>query len=176
MHRRRLGHLGETSAIQTQVVAEANAHGVPSSIALAVAQQESGFNPNAVGAAGELGTFQLMPQYFPGAADPNKNISSGIAYLAQLFKQFGDWATALAAYNWGPTNVSNALANGQPIPGSVNNYVSSVLSNAQANDATVVEPSDLVASDSSLSQQDSSGLVTYLLIGGLALLVFWAWD
>src|SRR5271155_4697685 len=104
--RLRLGDAGsQTTAIQNQIIQEANAQGVPSSIALAVAQQESSFNPNAVGSAGELGVFQLMPQYFPGASDLNTNISSGVGFLAQLYQQFGDWATALAAYNWGPTNV-----------------------------------------------------------------------
>jgi|GEM_PF-5639598 len=50
-----------TANIQNQISQEALAQGVPPSIALAVAQKESSFNPNAVGAAGEIGLFQLMP-------------------------------------------------------------------------------------------------------------------
>ena len=40
-------------SIQDQITAAANAAGVPSWLALAIAQRESGFNNNAVGSAGE---------------------------------------------------------------------------------------------------------------------------
>ena len=123
-----------SSSIQNQIIQEANSQGIPSSIALGVAQQESGFNPNAVGSSGELGVFQLLPSSFPGQpiSDTNSNITIGISYLKQLYNQFGDWVTALAAYNAGPGNVSNGI-----IPASTQNYVSSVLANAAANDPTV---------------------------------------
>jgi soluble lytic murein transglycosylase-like protein len=158
------------SPLQNQIIQEANAQGVPSSIALGVAQQESGFNPNAVGAAGELGTFQLMPQYFPGAADPNANVSLGVGYLAQLYKQFGDWSTALAAYNWGPGNVSS----GKPWPTQVWNYVQSVLGIAGAQDQAVADSSgDSV--NISASGIDPSFVAPLVLVGvaGVALWVAW---
>ena len=35
-----------------------------------------------------------------------QNIDAGVKYLGNLFKQFGDWSLALAAYNAGPGNVT----------------------------------------------------------------------
>ena len=163
------------SDLQTQIVQAANQQGVPSSIALAVAQQESGFNPNAVGSAGELGTFQLMPQYFPGAADPDTNISLGVGYLAQLYQQFGDWATALAAYNWGPTNV----ASGKSWPAQVSSYVNSVLGIAGASDSSAADSSpDLSIDDSGMVQSASSpSLVAPIALAAVVAVGLWvAWE
>ena len=163
-----------SSALQNQIIQEANAQGVPSSIALAVAQQESGFNPNARGAAGELGTFQLMPQYFPGAADPNQNISLGVGYLKSLYAQFGDWSTALAAYNWGPGNVSS----GKSWPSQVWNYVQSVLGIAAVGDqqATVADASAGVAVPVTSTGVDPSWVAPALLVGVGALALWVAWN
>ena len=137
---RTLGYLGAPSSdLQTQIIQQANAAGVPSSIALAVAQQESGFNQSAVSPVGAVGIFQLMPSSFPGQAitDASTNISLGIAYLAQLYQKYGDWSTALAAYNWGPGNVDKSPS----IPQQVQNYVSSVLGLAGSNDPSLVDDS-----------------------------------
>ena len=35
--------------------------------------------------------------------------NAALDYLQQLHDKFGDWHLALAAYNWGPGNVANAL-------------------------------------------------------------------
>jgi hypothetical protein len=58
--------------------------------------------------------------------DLHGNISGGISYLKQLFQQFGNWNSALAAYNWGPGNVNSGAA----VPTSVGQYVSNVLASA----------------------------------------------
>jgi hypothetical protein len=163
------------SDVQNQIIQEANAQGVPSSIALGVAQRESGFNPNARGAAGELGTFQLMPQFFPGAADPNQNISLGVGYLKSLYLQFGDWTTALAAYNWGPGNVSS----GKPWPSQVWNYVQSVLGIAGASDQTAaVDSPDFSVDDSGMVQASGNpSFVAPLLLAGVVMVGAWlVWD
>ena len=169
--------LGDVSAVQNQIIQTANAQGVPSSIALAVAQQESGFNPNAVGSAGELGVFQLMPQYFPGASDPNANISTGVAYLKQLYQQFGDWGTALAAYNWGPTKVNSAVSAGTSFPQQVLNYVQSVLGIASSTDASVaVDTTGSSTSSPSYTGLDPSQVAPWVLAGVVGLGVLWvAW-
>src|ERR1700690_3086870 len=100
------------SATQQQIVNAALAAGVDPAIALAVAQTESGFNQGAIGSSGEVGIFQLMPATAAGlgvnAYDLAGNIQGGIAYLGQMYSQFGNWNDALAAYNWGPANVMNA--------------------------------------------------------------------
>ena len=105
-------------AIVDQIAATANAAGVDPQLAIAVAREESGLNPNPPdGLKGEIGIFQLLPSSFPRYTpqqlrDPQTNINVGVGYLAQLLADFGDPVAAVAAYNWGPTNVSAAIAQG----------------------------------------------------------------
>ena len=118
----------------------AKAAGVPPAIALQVARQESSLNPSAMGRKGELGLFQLMPSTAAALGvtdplDPVQNAQGGVAYLSQLYQQFGSWPAALAAYNWGPQNVANAMAaNGANwlafAPGATQSYVAGAMSAA----------------------------------------------
>ena len=106
--------LGATSsaaaAIQDLIRQAAARFGVPASIALSVGYQESRYNQSAISPKGAIGVMQLMP----GTAsdlrvnpyDVGENIDGGVSYLARLYQQFGDWTTALQAYNGGPGNVS----------------------------------------------------------------------
>lgn len=48
--------------------------------------------------------------------DPVINLRLGLGYLSQLIRQFGDLKTALTAYNYGPTRVSEWLAECKPLP------------------------------------------------------------
>lgn len=93
-------------SIQSQIVDAANRYGVDPALALAVAKNESSFDQAAVSSKGAVGVFQLMP---PTAADLGvnpydaaQNIDGGVRYLSQMLGQFGDPATAVAAYNMGP--------------------------------------------------------------------------
>lgn len=125
-----------TQDIQNQITQAANASGVPAWLALAIAQRESGFNNNAIGSAGEIGIFQLKPstaaQLGVDPTDPVQNIAGGVAYLAQLMRQFGgDTQKVAAAFNCGPTCVANAVAAGADnwaahIPSSTQAYVTGV--------------------------------------------------
>lgn len=125
-----------TVDLSSLIVDEANAQGVPPSIALGVAQTESGISqwtPSGslvTSSTGALGIFQLEPTTAAGLGvdptDVNQNIQGGIAYLAQLYQKYGNWQDALAAYNWGPSNVDSSSS----IPSSVAGYVSTVLSKA----------------------------------------------
>lgn len=96
----------DKNKIQDQIVAIAKSMGLDPAIALAIAQQESGFNPNAKSNKGALGLFQLMPGTASGLGvdpnDPQQNIRGGIGYLLQLFRKYKDWNKAFIAYNEGP--------------------------------------------------------------------------
>lgn len=80
---------------------------IPPSLARAIIRQESGGNHKAVSKVGAAGVMQLMPATAKSLGvkdrfDPAQNIWGGMKYLAQQYKQFGDWGLALAAYNAGP--------------------------------------------------------------------------
>lgn len=96
------------------IIAEAQQQGVDPALALEVAQVESGMNQNAASSKGAIGVMQLMPataaQLGVDPYDTLQNIHGGVLYLRQLLAQFGDPMAALAAYNWGPGNVQNAMA------------------------------------------------------------------
>jgi len=75
--------------VQDLIRKEATAQGLPPELALAVADQESGFNPTATNpTSGAIGTFQFLPETAKGLgidpADPRQNISGGVKYLRQL--------------------------------------------------------------------------------------------
>lgn len=86
--------------------------GVPASLLVATAYEESSMNPGARSEAGAEGLFQLMP----GTArelelegnDPAVNVLAGARYLRQMLDRFGSTELALAAYNAGPTAVERA--------------------------------------------------------------------
>jgi hypothetical protein len=138
--RYRLGAGGMVPAAQTiqgMVAAAAAQFGVDPALALAVAQQESGFNQNRISSAGAIGVMQLEPTTAAGlGVDPRnlqQNISGGVKYLAQQLAQFGDPAEAVAAYNAGPSSVMRAIVQGGPawlslLPSETQAYVPSVLS------------------------------------------------
>lgn len=98
--------------VQDLIRAAAAKYGVPVELALAVAEQESGFNPTLVNpkkvktAAGEeqaVGTFQFLPSTAKGLGfdpnDPRQNIDGGAKYLRQLMDQHeGDLDAVLRSY------------------------------------------------------------------------------
>ena len=130
-------------------------------LSLAVARQESNFEPNARSRAGARGLMQLMPATARAVSraikarfsrtrlttDPAYNIRLGRAYLAALIKQYGgSYVLAIAAYNAGPGAVKRWIRTlGDPrlddedvidwieaIPYSeTRNYVQRVLENLQ---------------------------------------------
>jgi N-acetylmuramoyl-L-alanine amidase len=95
----------------------AAAHGVPSSLAAAIAYQESGFNNAMVSPANARGIMQIMPgtwdwvqRYLAGGqlnpASATDNVRAGSLYLASLLRDTGgDASTTAAAYYQGLSSV-----------------------------------------------------------------------
>ncbi len=62
--------------------------------------------------------------------DPARNRALGRAYLAHLYRRYGNWADAVMAYNWGPANLDLWIAAGRPagrLPAAVERYRDQVL-------------------------------------------------
>jgi peptidoglycan DL-endopeptidase CwlO len=112
----------------------ASRYGVDASLLAAMANQESGFDSQAVSPAGAQGLMQFMPATAKGLGvnplDPNSAIDGAARYLSSLTKQFGSTDLALAAYNAGPGTVSRY--GGIPPYSETQNYVRSVMSKAEA--------------------------------------------
>ena len=77
---------------------------------------ESGYKVRAFSSARALGLWQFIPStgykfglkrnyYIDERLDPKKATNAAISYLTELHKIFGDWTTALAAYNCGEARV-----------------------------------------------------------------------
>ena len=96
---------------RTLAATEAAQQGLAAEIAEAVMAVESGFNPGAVGAAGEIGLMQILPStarmlgFVGSTADlavPETNIHFGVTYLARAWRlAAGDLCTAVMKYRAG---------------------------------------------------------------------------
>jgi hypothetical protein len=65
--------------------------------------------------------------------DMHQNRLLGRAYLAQMFRRYGNWSDAVAAYNWGPGNLDMWIAGGRNpdrLPLETVRYIARVLRDA----------------------------------------------
>lgn len=94
-------------------------YGLPNDLKY-LAVVESALNPKAVSRVGATGLWQFMPYtgidyglqqngVIDERIDPVQATDAAARYLKQLYKQYNDWALALAAYNSGPTRVNSAI-------------------------------------------------------------------
>lgn len=119
------------SDIRTALGDASRKYGVPVSILIGVAHTESRYNPRAGSNKGAQGLMQLMPKTAAslGVQDPwdaQQSAYGGAKLLAALYKQYGTWVQAIAAYNWGQGNLNN---NPEPWqwPQATRTYVANVL-------------------------------------------------
>lgn len=62
--------------------------------------------------------------------DETENRAIGRAYLAHMFRRYGSWSDAIAAYNWGPGHLDEWIGGGRPadkFPAVVERYRTRVL-------------------------------------------------
>lgn len=156
-------------AIQNPQIAQlinqsAAVYGLDPSLIMAIAQQESSLNPQAVNQkSGAQGIMQLEPATaremgVTNPFDPAQNIAGGTRYLAQLVSQFnGDIVKAVAAYDWGPTSVKTAVNAFGPnwlatAPTETRNYVQNILGVTPDQVATSAAPQQPVTIDATTGE------------------------
>lgn len=94
-------------------------HGLPADLKY-LAVVESALNATAVSRVGATGLWQFMPytgkdydllqnSAVDERSDAVKSTEAAVLYLKHLYKQYNDWALALAAYNSGPGRVNAAI-------------------------------------------------------------------
>lgn len=105
------GTLAGRAAVRQLVAGTARQYGVSPSLALAVANQESGFQQRVVSSAGAVGVMQVLPSTARGLSrqigrpldlrDTRDNVTAGVLLLRELRRTRGSDSAALAAYYQG---------------------------------------------------------------------------
>jgi hypothetical protein len=115
----------------------ARTHGLPIAFFTRLLWQESGFRPHVVSPKGAQGIAQFMPGTAAdrGLVDPFEPVQAIFAsaeLLRDLRRTFGNVGLAAAAYNAGPTRVSNWLAGTGSLPYETQAYVRAITGRSAA--------------------------------------------
>jgi soluble lytic murein transglycosylase-like protein len=90
-------------------------YSLPENLLARLLYQESRFRPEIIdgsvrSSTGAIGIAQFMPataaELSVDPTDPHASIKAAAKMLRRLYDKFGDWSSALAAYNWGEGNVA----------------------------------------------------------------------
>lgn len=99
-----------SAELQTAMYDACEKYDIPFALALAVAEQESRFNPDAESSTNDYGLMQINQINFGWLRkngieplDHKGNIEAGVMMLSQAVKKYGDYELALMAYNCGDT-------------------------------------------------------------------------
>ena len=120
--------------IEEKVAYYARRYGLPVRIFKELVRAESNFNPKAVSRKGALGLCQLMPETarklgVKNPFDVDENLNAGAKLLKELYRKYGNWKLALAAYNAGEGAVEKYR--GVPPYAETRSYVSRILKRAK---------------------------------------------
>lgn len=92
---------------------------LPLALVLAVAEQESRFNPSEVSSTNDYGIMQINKVNFNWLRekgieplDNKGNIEAGVLILSEAVKKYGDYGLALMAYNCGDTGAKRLWKKG----------------------------------------------------------------
>lgn len=122
-----------TGDMKRLIIKIASEEGIDPAIALAIAEQESGFNPNARNKSSRedsMGMFQINTKAHPdykGGFNPEANTRYAIRMIKNLLKKTnGDIPQAMAAYNggWGGKNSKQAQNYAKQAFGRIGKYAS----------------------------------------------------
>jgi soluble lytic murein transglycosylase-like protein len=106
--------------------------GIPPTYFVQQINVESGFNPGAISPSGAVGIAQMIPSTAAGIGvnpyDPVSALDGAARLMAGYYKQYGDYAKALAAYNAGSGTVNYAVQAGGAnwmsfLPAETRNYI-----------------------------------------------------
>lgn len=122
-----------TADMKRLIIKIASEEGIDPAIALAIAEQESGFNPNARNKSSRedsMGMFQINTKAHPdykGGFNPEANTRYAVRMIKNLLqKTNGNIPQAMAAYNggWGGKNSSQAQRYAKQAFGRISKYAS----------------------------------------------------
>lgn len=102
------------SELQATMVEMSEKYDVPFALVLAVAEQESRFNPDAESVTNDYGIMQINEINFGWLRErgieplePKGNIEAGVLMLSEAIEKHGDYGLALMAYNCGDAGAKN---------------------------------------------------------------------